>query len=122
MLMHSHDGLILPADNDPSMNTDELDKGPVYITYTTQSIYVGAHRELDDRTGLTDYQSGCRRRGRASKRTRERQDQSPVDEAAGMIGAGWNSTRTMTTTILRPTTRTRRATFSDKATRCGSRM
>ena len=54
-LMHSHDGLILPADNDPSMNTDELDKGPVYITYTTQSIYVGAHRELDDRTGLTDY-------------------------------------------------------------------
>ena len=55
MLMHSHDGLILPADNDPSMNTDELDKGPVYITYTTQSIYVGAHRELDDRTGLTDY-------------------------------------------------------------------
>ena len=26
-LMHSHDGLILPADNDPSMNTDELDKG-----------------------------------------------------------------------------------------------
>ena len=33
------------------MNTDELDKGPAYITYTTQSIYVGAHRELDDRTG-----------------------------------------------------------------------
>ena len=54
-LMHSHNGLILPADNDPSMNTDELDKGPIYITYTTQSIYVGAHRELDDRTGLTDY-------------------------------------------------------------------
>ena len=54
-LMHSHDGLILPANNDPSMNTDELDKGPIYITYTTQSIYVGAHRELDDRTGLTDY-------------------------------------------------------------------
>ena len=54
-LMHAHDGLILPANNDPSMNTDELDKGPIYITYTTQSIYVGAHRELDDRTGLTDY-------------------------------------------------------------------
>ena len=53
-LMHSHDGLILPADNDPAMNED-LDKGAIYITYTTQSIYVGAHRELDDRTGLTDY-------------------------------------------------------------------
>ena len=53
-LMHSHDGLILPANNDPAENMD-LDLGPVRITYTTQSVYVGLHRELDDRTGYTDY-------------------------------------------------------------------
>ena len=52
-LMHSHDGLILPANNDPADNMD-LDKGPVHVSFTTQSLFVGAHRELDDRIGLTD--------------------------------------------------------------------
>ncbi|MDE2980287.1 MAG: carboxypeptidase regulatory-like domain-containing protein [Gemmatimonadota bacterium] len=52
-LMHEHDGFILPANNDPAENMD-LDKGPVYVSFTTQSLFIGAHRELDDRTGLTD--------------------------------------------------------------------
>ena len=52
-LMHEHDGLILPANNDPAKNM-ELDKGPVHVSFTTQSLFIGAHRELDDRTGFTD--------------------------------------------------------------------
>ena len=50
-LMHTHTGLELPAANTMEMN----DLGPLRITYTTQAVYVGAHRELDDRTGYTDF-------------------------------------------------------------------
>ena len=56
-LMHSHDGLILPANNDPAENTDELDKGPIYVTFTTQTLTVGVYREADDEPGFTNYQS-----------------------------------------------------------------
>ena len=47
-LEHSHDGLMLP---DNMAN----DLGPVYVTFTTQSLTVGVHREMDDREGFTDY-------------------------------------------------------------------
>ncbi len=50
-LMHTHTGLDLP----PGEGDDMTDLGPIRITYTTQSITVGLHRELDDRTGYTDY-------------------------------------------------------------------
>ena len=46
-ITHVHTGLELPSD-------DVVDKGALRVTFTTQSIYVGAHRELDDRTGWTD--------------------------------------------------------------------
>ena len=47
-LTFTHTGLELPSD-------DMTDLGPLRITFTTQSIYVGVHRELDDRTGYTDF-------------------------------------------------------------------
>ncbi len=50
-LTHTHTGLDLP----PGKDDDMLDLGPIRITFTTQAIYVGVHRELDDRTGYTDY-------------------------------------------------------------------
>ncbi len=50
-LTHTHTGLDLP----PGKDDDMLDLGPIRITYTTQTVYVGAHRELDDRTGFTDF-------------------------------------------------------------------
>ena len=50
-LMHTHTGLDLPPGGD-EMPTD---LGPIRITYTTQAVYVGTHRELDDRTGFTNY-------------------------------------------------------------------
>ncbi len=50
-LTHTHTGLDLP----PGEDDDMLDLGPIRITFTTQTIYVGAHRELDDRTGFTDF-------------------------------------------------------------------
>ena len=50
-LMHTHTGLELPLGEDDDMT----DLGPIRITYTTQTVYVGTHRELDDRTGFTDY-------------------------------------------------------------------
>jgi len=46
-----HTGLDLP----PGEDDDMLDLGPIRITFTTQAIYVGVHRELDDRTGFTDF-------------------------------------------------------------------
>ena len=49
-LTHKHTGLDLPLGKDDDM----LDLGPIRVTFTTQTIYVGAHRELDDRTGWTD--------------------------------------------------------------------
>ena len=56
-LMHSHSGFILPENNDPAENTDELDKGPIYVTFETQSLTVGVYRETDDQPGFTDYRS-----------------------------------------------------------------
>ena len=50
-LVHVHTGLDLP----PGEDDDMTDLGPIRITYTTQAVYVGTHRELDDRTGFTDY-------------------------------------------------------------------
>ena len=50
-LTHTHTGLDLP----PGKDDDMLDLGPIRITYTTQTVYVGVHRELDDRTGYTDF-------------------------------------------------------------------
>ncbi len=50
-LTHTHTGLDLP----PGEDDDMLDLGPIRITFTTQAVYVGAHRELDDRTGFTDF-------------------------------------------------------------------
>ena len=50
-LMHTHTGLELPLGEDDDMT----DLGPIRVTYTTQAVYVGTHRELDDRTGFSDY-------------------------------------------------------------------
>ena len=50
-LVHTHTGLDLP----PGEDDDMTDLGPIRITYLTQAVYVGAHRELDDRTGFSDY-------------------------------------------------------------------
>ncbi|MYA44539.1 MAG: hypothetical protein F4Z31_22660 [Gemmatimonadetes bacterium] len=47
----THTGLDLPLGKDDDM----LDLGPLRVTFTTQAIYVGVHRELDDRTGFTDF-------------------------------------------------------------------
>ena len=50
-LTYVHTGLDLP----PGKDDDMLDLGPIRITFTTQAVYVGVHRELDDRTGYTDF-------------------------------------------------------------------
>lgn len=50
-LTYTHTGLELP----PGADDDMLDLGPLRVTFTTQAIYVGVHRELDDRTGFTDF-------------------------------------------------------------------
>ena len=50
-LTYMHTGLDLP----PGKDDDMLDLGPIRITFTTQAVYVGVHRELDDRTGYTDF-------------------------------------------------------------------
>ena len=50
-LTYTHTGLELP----PGKDDDMLDLGPIRVTFTTQAIYVGVHRELDDRTGFTDF-------------------------------------------------------------------
>ena len=50
-LVHTHTGLELPLGEDDDM----IDLGPIRITYMTQTVYVGTHRELDDRTGFSDY-------------------------------------------------------------------
>ena len=47
-LTHTHTGLDLPGGDAP-------DLGPIRVTFTTHAIYVGVHRELDDRTGFTDF-------------------------------------------------------------------
>ncbi len=50
-LTFTHTGLDLP----PGADDDMLDLGPLRVTFTTQAVYVGVHRELDDRTGMTDF-------------------------------------------------------------------
>ena len=50
-LTYTHTGLELP----PGADDDMLDLGPIRVTFTTQAVYVGVHRELDDRTGYTDF-------------------------------------------------------------------
>ena len=47
-LTFTHTGLELPPE-------EATDLGPLRVTFTTQAIYVGVHRELDDRTGFTDF-------------------------------------------------------------------
>ena len=49
-LMYEHTGLELPSD----MN---VDVGPMRITFTTQSLRVSIHRELDDVEGFTDFRA-----------------------------------------------------------------
>ena len=50
-LTFTHTGLDLP----PGADDDMLDLGPLRVTFTTQAVYVGVHRELDDRSGMTDF-------------------------------------------------------------------
>ena len=52
-LKHDHNHLALPADNTSAMNH----YGPIYVTWTTQSLTLGVYREADDVEGFTDYQS-----------------------------------------------------------------
>ena len=50
-LTFTHTGLDLPPGKDDPMT----DLGPLRVTFTTQSLTVGIHRELDDRPGFTDH-------------------------------------------------------------------
>ena len=52
-LVHTHTGLMHPAMNTMEMN----DLGPIYITWTTQTLTVGVHREVDDEPGFTDFRA-----------------------------------------------------------------
>ncbi len=56
-LTYTHNPLALPAMNTAEMN----DLGPIYITYTTQTLTLGVYREADDVEGYTDYRSGLPR-------------------------------------------------------------
>ena len=53
-LTHMHDHLALPAENQAADN----DLGPIYVTWTSQTLTLGFYREADDVDGFTDYQSG----------------------------------------------------------------
>ncbi|MCY4399346.1 MAG: carboxypeptidase-like regulatory domain-containing protein, partial [Gemmatimonadetes bacterium] len=66
----THTGLELP----PGKDDDMLDLGPIRVTFTTQAIYVGVHRELDDRAGYTDFI------GLGEGDARPEKDGSAVDE------------------------------------------
>ena len=50
-LTYTHNPLARPAMNTAEMN----DLGPVYITFTTQTLTVGVYREVDDMEGFTDF-------------------------------------------------------------------
>ena len=50
---YEHTGLDLP----PGKDDDPIDLGPIRITWTTQALVVGAHRELDDQPGYSQYRS-----------------------------------------------------------------
>ena len=52
-LSHTHNHLAMPDDNE----SEDNDLGPVYVTWTTQSLTLGVYREADDVEGFTDYQS-----------------------------------------------------------------
>ena len=52
-LMHTHTGLMHPDANTAKMN----DLGPIYVTFTTQTLTVGVYREIDDEPGFTDYRA-----------------------------------------------------------------
>ena len=53
-LEYTHTGL-----THPDMNTAEMnDVGPIYVTFTTQTLTVGVYREVDDEPGWTDYRAG----------------------------------------------------------------
>ena len=52
-LMHTHDGLKLPDNNEAADN----DLGPIYINFTSQKLTVGVYRETDDEPGFSNYQS-----------------------------------------------------------------
>ena len=34
------------------------DLGPIYVTWTTQTLTVGVYREVDDEPGFTDFRGG----------------------------------------------------------------
>ena len=53
-LVYTHNPMALPAMNTAKLN----DLGPVYITFTTQTLTVAVYREADDEEGYTDYRSG----------------------------------------------------------------
>ena len=53
-LVHMHNALAHPDMNTAAMN----DLGPVYVTWTTQTLTVGVYREVDDEPGFTDYRGG----------------------------------------------------------------
>ena len=53
-LVHMHNALAHPDMNTTAMN----DLGPVYVTWTTQTLTVGVYREVDDEPGFTDYRGG----------------------------------------------------------------
>jgi len=70
-LTFTHTGL-----THPDMNTAEMnDLGPIYVTFTTQTLTVGVYREVDDEPGWTDY------------RAPEGGDQRPVAAVAGEMSA-----------------------------------
>ncbi len=53
-LVHMHNALA-----HPDMNTMEMnDLGPIYVTWTTQTLTVGVYREVDDEPGFTDFRGG----------------------------------------------------------------
>ena len=52
-LTHTHNALELPADN----MAEDNDLGAIYVTWTTQTLVVGVHREMDDVYGYAKYES-----------------------------------------------------------------
>ena len=52
-LTHTHTGIEHPDANTAAMN----DKGPIYVTWTTQTLTVGVYREVDDEPGFTDFRA-----------------------------------------------------------------
>ena len=53
-LVHMHNALAHPDANTAEMN----DLGPIYVTWTTQTLTVGVYREVDDEPGFTDFRGG----------------------------------------------------------------